>query len=65
MLGVKIFGLGEVKKTSVVSDVHRVFFAYTGKYRDQIKRFEIANYESFFTCSESKTILLNFFRNHK
>ena len=25
MLGVKNFGLGEVQKTSVVSDVHRVF----------------------------------------
>ena len=25
MLGVKNFGLGEVQKTSVVSDIHRVF----------------------------------------
>ena len=65
MLGVKNFDLGEVQKTSVVSDVHRVFFAYTAKYRDRIKRFGIANNESLFTCSESKTTLLNFFTNHK
>lgn len=41
---------------------HQLQEIFLGSYRDWINKFRVANYESFFICSHSKTTLFQLFR---